>query len=254
MRAVSVKVAAAVGLVLAGAGLSASAAESTSDRGFPGAGVAKVKRSVAVSADVGTCSPGSIPATIAGRRVCLRRGQRCARRHDSQLHRYGFHCHGARLAFDPYLRLRRPLHLPIVAPGAPCPVGASRRVDEAHGPALGDGPIYAVGHGPDATITLRNDSLRDGGWWYWKVIWIRVGDFVGHVLVRGRQLDGPNVLRFSGSNVAKPRADLRLLFRTETNEGAGPRYTRLRAPGCYGYQVDSASFSQVIVFRAALVG
>jgi hypothetical protein len=27
-----------------------------------------------------------------------------------------------------------------------------------------------------------------------------------------------------------------------------PSYTRVRAPGCYGYQIDGTSFSRVIVF------
>jgi hypothetical protein len=32
-----------------------------------------------------------------------------------------------------------------------------------------------------------------------------------------------------------------------------PSFTRLRAAGCYAWQVDGTSFSRVIVFRAALV-
>jgi hypothetical protein len=32
-----------------------------------------------------------------------------------------------------------------------------------------------------------------------------------------------------------------------------PSYTRLRAPGCYAYQIDGTTFSRVIVFAAATV-
>jgi hypothetical protein len=32
-----------------------------------------------------------------------------------------------------------------------------------------------------------------------------------------------------------------------------PSYTRLRAPGCYAYQIDGLTFSRVIVFRAVAV-
>jgi hypothetical protein len=110
--------------------------------------------------------------------------------------------------------------------------------------------VYVVGHGPDATATLQANSPRNGGWWYTKVIWIRVGDFAGRVLVRGRQLDGPNVVRFSGIHVANPGSEMRLLFRPQTAEGVGVRYTRLRAAGCYGYQADGESFSEIVVFRA----
>jgi hypothetical protein len=44
-----------------------------------------------------------------------------------------------------------------------------------------------------------------------------------------------------------------LAFTAETNQGAWPNrpsYTRVRAAGCYAYQVDSARFSEVIVFEA----
>ena len=44
------------------------------------------------------CSAGSVAATIAGKRVCLKAGQKCKRSLDKQYHRYGFHCHTGRLA------------------------------------------------------------------------------------------------------------------------------------------------------------
>ena len=68
----------------------------------------------------------------------------------------------------------------------------------------------------------------------------------GPVLVRGRQLDGPNELRFNRGLL--PPREMRILpapqLRTE------PSFTRVRAPGCYGYQVDGIGFSYLIVFEA----
>ena len=43
------------------------------------------------------CKRGLRHAVIAGAHRCLKAGQRCARRSDRAYHRYGFHCHGARL-------------------------------------------------------------------------------------------------------------------------------------------------------------
>jgi uncharacterized protein YraI len=43
------------------------------------------------------CGSGTVPAVIAGKPVCLRRGQKCVKRLDRQYHRYGFHCHSERL-------------------------------------------------------------------------------------------------------------------------------------------------------------
>lgn len=54
---------------------------------------------VAPRADGKACLRGAVHAIIAGRHRCLKRGQPCARRHDRQYHRYGFHCHtGGRLS------------------------------------------------------------------------------------------------------------------------------------------------------------
>jgi hypothetical protein len=76
----------------------------------------------------------------------------------------------------------------------------------------------------------------------------------GPVLIRGRQLDGAHLLRFGLAFV--PSTELRIA-RWGSSAGApgwGFRAssTRLRAPGCYGYQIDGRTFSRVIVFQAVL--
>jgi hypothetical protein len=52
-------------------------------------------RSAVATAAAHTCSSGYKHAVIGGQHKCLRRGQYCARRYDSQYHRYGYHCHRA---------------------------------------------------------------------------------------------------------------------------------------------------------------
>jgi pimeloyl-ACP methyl ester carboxylesterase len=44
-----------------------------------------------------SCPKGAVSATIAGKRVCLKSGQKCKSSRDWQYHRYGFHCHTGRL-------------------------------------------------------------------------------------------------------------------------------------------------------------
>jgi hypothetical protein len=51
----------------------------------------------APAAPAHSCKAGFRHAVIARRHVCLKVGQRCARRRDREYHRYGFHCHGPRL-------------------------------------------------------------------------------------------------------------------------------------------------------------
>jgi hypothetical protein len=70
-------------------------------------------RSIAPTAAARHCSPGAVPARIAGKHVCLRVGQRCKRRLERQYRRHGFHCGATR-------RLTRPTPKPT--PPQPRPV------------------------------------------------------------------------------------------------------------------------------------
>jgi hypothetical protein len=151
--------------------------------------------------------------------------------------------------------LHRPLHVPRIAPGAPCPTSkADPRGDLSRfggfvGLAWGRGPAYPVlNFDRERPLLLfrassgPNDAWPGSEWRGQKVMWI-VAPRSGRVLVRGRQLDGPNELRFNGGIV--PARELRL-----RGSLSNPSYTRLKATGCYGYQIDGARFSRVIVFEA----
>ena len=61
------------------------------------AGTAAVPASTSSAPAAAKCKRGFVPARIAGKPTCLRAGQRCNKRYDRQYHKYGFHCHGARL-------------------------------------------------------------------------------------------------------------------------------------------------------------
>ena len=146
--------------------------------------------------------------------------------------------------------LRRPLALPTLPAGAPCPRDAGRKVSPHFGPASGDGPVYPT-LGPDAVLGLEG-AREEGGWFYAKVLWFATPDYAGPVLVRGRRLDAPGELRFGEG--AAPAAELRLTGGGTVAGAPGwrhwPSYTRLWAPGCYAYQVDGDGFSTVVVFQA----
>ena len=142
--------------------------------------------------------------------------------------------------------LQRPLHLPHLARGAACPVShADRavhfdRVGIARG--IGPGPAYPIGlaHG----VLVLVPSVEGGVWAGQKVLWFVHPRYSGPVLVRGRRLDGPGLVRF-GRGVVPARE---LLLPAGTGER--PSFTRLRSLGCYAYQIDGVAFSRVIVFRA----
>jgi hypothetical protein len=155
---------------------------------------------------------------------------------------------------DPYAMLRqRPVQLPTVGPsGSSCPAAAGKVVAPAFGAALGNGPVYPVGLGTEGTTSIGG-NLEEGGWIYVKVLWISdLSRYNGPLLVRGGRIDSPGELRFgSGPN---PSTELHLDPSQGTNSAPGwqdwPTYTRLRAPGCYAYQVDGLTFTQVIPFQA----
>jgi hypothetical protein len=146
---------------------------------------------------------------------------------------------------------QRPLNLPAVIPGRPCPIGPAQSVSPAFGTALGTGPIYPVGLGVEAVLTYSSASFP-APWGGQKVLWVGDPAYHGIALIRGHQLDGPNEVRFNQG--AEPPAELRLDSSTPDNTTGGwnnwPSYTRVRAPGCYAYQVDGPDFTLVIPFTA----
>jgi len=95
---------------------------------------------------------------------------------------------------------------------------------------------------------IPRESLFYGSKWFGqKVLWMVDRIYNGPVLVRGRQLDGPNDLRFDRGIV--PPRELRILPSSRVPRGR-PSFTRVLTSGCYAYQVDGLRFSYVIVLEA----
>jgi hypothetical protein len=149
---------------------------------------------------------------------------------------------------DPTAALRRPLRLPTVGPGDRCPVTRRHQVEPAFAAVLGNGPAY-----PTDSARSWRDGRAEGGWYHAKVLWVADPAHPGPFLVHGGRLDGGWELRFGEG----PQPDGELLLpaggtaRSPDSDWFNwPSYTRLRGGGCYAYQVEDASGSQVIVFQA----
>lgn len=203
-------------------------------------------------ADVGRCGKWAVPAQIRGKAVCLRENQRCAAGLATQYRHYGFVCqYGILLARWDSLR-RRSLADVRVAPGEPCPVTTeSGQVGRWAG--LGRGPAYPMGTYSIITILFPPPEGWGQEWSGTKRVWLLDTRYASRALVRGRQLDGPNEVRFvhgypgfTADKILNPLRELRI-------EGSdAPSLTRIRAPGCYAYQVDGRTFSYLVVFEARL--
>jgi len=117
----------------------------------------------------------------------------------------------------------------------------------------GTGPAGPVGLSAAGVLhyigPAASNAFIDKSWGGAKVLWAVDSAVNGTVLVRGRQLDGTHALRFNDPAVDE------LLLAPEAPASPGgwrdyPGYTRLRAPGCYGYQVDAPSGTTIIIFQA----
>lgn len=160
---------------------------------------------------------------------------------------------------DAWASIRRPLHLPIYGPdaGRTCPGTPGRTVTPALGPAVGEEPAYAAGFGAGGSADITN-AREDGGWFYVKTLWLASPAYNGPLLIRGAQLDGTNVLRFGDG--PDPGYELRLppggtaapanpagTPSAASGWSSWPSSTRVQEPGCYAFQVDGWSFSEIIV-------
>jgi hypothetical protein len=161
--------------------------------------------------------------------------------------------------------LGRPLHLPHVAVGTPCPISASHTYPAGEGfnspyAAVGDGPFTLTGNGRVAVdLTPADpDQYAAKGWPGTKVIWRIAGNYAGPLLVRGGRLDAAGGMLFDDAvrdvpvggaagqtvypELAYPQLD------TAPGPLTYPGTLRVQTPGCYGIQVDGTSFSEVITF------
>lgn len=149
------------------------------------------------------------------------------------------------------------LRLPIVLPGIdPCPVSTQQvahglSAEFGYGPAVGTEPIYALMGEMQEGVLRYSQSYSQAqykdGWAYSKVLWMANPEVSGKVLIRGRQIDGANAIGFGMD--ADPVFGLTWEIASGSGWASLPSETRIRAPGCYAYQVDSQKGSEVIVFQ-----
>jgi hypothetical protein len=211
-----------------------------------------------------SCGSYAVRAVVAGRARCLRDAQPCVRRLERQYGRAGFHCRDDRILVATWRRISRPLHIPALGPGGACPVSApSAGVDFSAefgvGPGIGPGPVYPTHYdprGPDLSVVTLKFPPPPGlvgvgaGWNAWKHVWVVLPAYQGPVLIRGRQLDGPNQVGFGDAVV--PPIEHRLPVRPAQLTGTlrfERSFSRVREPGCYAYQIDGTTFSYLVVFQ-----
>ena len=157
---------------------------------------------------------------------------------------------------------QRPLQLPRLDPDSACPEPSIRSVEGYDFEVIGVGPVYSLPYRLHVSVNGSSRYARNG--WHWnKVVWARDPQYTGPVVIRGRQLDGPATLRFQWIKVGHPASELAQsslhvspysLESSRLTDGSGSweemmTWVVVRAPGCYGVQIDGVDFSNTIVFR-----
>lgn len=119
---------------------------------------------------------------------------------------------------------------------------------------LGDGPLYPVADyfRDGAVLQLRADERGPDGSYEKKVRWLGAG-YAGPVLLRAGRIDGPGTASARFSYTGHERDGGHYAELTDPDNDL-PATTTVSGPGCYAYQVDGATFSETIVFRAVAVG
>ena len=164
--------------------------------------------------------------------------------------------------------LYRPLHLPVVAAGAACPVSPSKTYPSGGGffgafKAMSTGPVALADASPiPVNFSPQSDNSYAGtGWPGTKAIWRISPSYMGPVLFRGARLDGTGQLRFdhyldavgttfTGSPDTNAYPDLGYAAEDGIKYvRTPPSGIRMQSPGCYGIQIDGTNFSEVITFK-----
>lgn len=164
---------------------------------------------------------------------------------------------------DDWTALRRPLHLPRLAAGAPCPVShvdariAWRGINVFGGQGIGRGPVYPGLGAKSGLLWATRDQQYGGPWSGDKVFWYVQPSYRGPVLVRGRRIDGSGMVGFNGGRL--PASELHIAsgqtvsWHGQPSGSRGvPSAVRVLTPGCYAFQIDGTSYSRVVVFTADL--
>jgi hypothetical protein len=147
-----------------------------------------------------------------------------------------------------------PLRLPSLTPGESCPTSPLRATSPDFAPGLGDGPAYPLGFTAAGELYVQlppfapEHQWAGSRWGGQKVLWVIDPAYTGPIRIRGGRLDGAGEIRFDTELVREIKLPEEVVGWRER-----PSFTRLRAPGCYAYQVDGRGFRDVIVFDAVPV-
>jgi hypothetical protein len=154
--------------------------------------------------------------------------------------------------------LSRPLRFPALRSGRRCPASSGRPVTTAafRGIALGNGLVrVGIAGGGDLRRGVADliDPTDRPPWLGLKTVWFSVPAYQGPFIIRARRLGHPAPVALG----EPPTAEALVVPPGPTVHSSGrwrtaPGGLWVRTPGCYAWQVDGLTFSEIIVVRAVL--
>ena len=161
--------------------------------------------------------------------------------------------------------LGRPLRFPALRPGQRCPAshGSSSPVAIAGetGTEFGNGPVRVlIWTSRDGAAGLSAHT-QFPPWLGFKTLWFGVPAYQGPFVIRAVRLGHPGPVSLAGTppDMAPLVVPPGPTIDTVPLSNGRPGYRKVlsvfwvRSPGCYAWQVDSLTFSEIIVVRAVLL-
>jgi len=191
------------------------------------------------------CSWGATTSNVG----CLAPYTHCTKAREAAYRRHAYSCVAGNLQYDYSQLRRRPVRQPA------CTLTSQQGTLKRNG--FGSVPAWGSPASPfmperSLVAPVEYDPGAYAEYGLFKAMWAIDPRYVGPVLVRGRQLDGADILKFEKGEPGFSDYT-RTHPTTELHESGGyvhPSVTRVQTLGCYAYQVDGIGFSYSIVFRA----
>ena len=151
--------------------------------------------------------------------------------------------------------LNRPLHFPALRPGESCPASPGSPITTADfgGTALGNGPVRVViANAGDLRHGVAELSPSSSPPWIaLKTLWFSVPAYQGPFIIRAKRLDHPAPVALGEAPTVAPL----VVPPGPTLNGTrgwreAPGGLWVKTAGCYAWQVDGLTFSELVVVRA----
>jgi hypothetical protein len=159
--------------------------------------------------------------------------------------------------------LARRLHFPSLKPGQRCPVSPGYTVNNPYfvGDALGNGPVRVL-------LADRGDILHGrvdlggatmGSLHGLQTLWFAMPGYDGPFVIRAARLGRPGLIEDWPSDNGRGSGPLTVSAGPTANSyppgyRTVPGSTWIRSPGCYAWQIDARTFSEVIVVSVVATG